>query len=145
MRFKLMMRAKKIIKVVAIYCITLVIFLPRPLIAAELAPEVAAKSLEVKVAKGYSNKFCNAIAMGVSKESAVKLSIEENTKPIFNTSLWFELVVKGDDEINQIDKDSLATTIAENIVRDCGQAISLNGQKGVEEERRAEEERGRRE
>ncbi len=131
--FESMIRVKKIRNMWAIFLIALIIFNPNPLLAKDSAQSNEAKSLEIKVAKGYSNKFCNAIAMGVSKESAIRLSIEENTKPIFNTSLWLDLVVKGDEEINQIEKESLASTIAENIVRDCGQALNLNGQKGVDE------------
>ena len=33
-----------------------------------------------KVAKGYTNIFCNALAMGVSPDGAARLTIEENIK-----------------------------------------------------------------
>ena len=35
-----------------------------------------------KVSKSYTNKFCNSIAFGLSKESAMNFSIEENQKDL---------------------------------------------------------------
>ena len=52
-----------------------------------LSPEKGIKNLEEKIAKGYTAKFCNAIGMGMSKESSLRLAINENSSPIFNSSL----------------------------------------------------------
>ena len=39
-----------------------------------------------KVSKSYTKKFCNAIGFGLSKESAMKFSLEEN-KQVFKKKL----------------------------------------------------------
>ena len=88
--------------------------------------------LQEKVAKGYTDKFCNSIGMGISQEGATKLSINENKQSRFNPSLWLELASSGKENIDKIDKDELARVISEGIVRSCGTAIGLSGKKGVE-------------
>ncbi len=50
-----------------------------------------------KVSKSYTRKFCNAIAFGLSKESAMNFSIEENKQ-----------VFKKRKDINNINKELLA-------------------------------------
>ena len=115
------------------FLIGIVFLVPNTLLAAELSQNTLTPEIQYKVAKGYSSKFCNAIGMGVSKESAIKLSIKENTKAVFNPSLWFDLALRGEDEINEINKESLAFTISENIINDCGSVIGLTGRKGIDE------------
>ena len=44
----------------------LLTFLPIHLIAAGTNEQPEYSKLEIKIAKGYSNKFCNAIGIGVS-------------------------------------------------------------------------------
>ena len=85
--------------------------------------------LEEKVAKSYSGKFCNAIGIGLSKESAIKLAIGENRSPKYNPSLWIELAFSGEKKLDQIDNKRLAGRVSENIVNSCGSAIGLSGQK----------------
>ncbi len=75
-----------------------------------------------KISKSYTKKFCNAIGFGLSKESAMKFSIEEN-KQSFKKK-------KG---INNIDKDLLAEEIANSVIEECGYPINLSGEKGVQE------------
>ncbi len=90
-------------------------------------------NLQEKVAKGYSSKFCNGIGMGISKEGATRLTINENSKSKFNPSLWFELASSGEKNLDQIDQDQLAEIISMQIIEDCGYALNLSGQKGVEQ------------
>ena len=80
-----------------------------------------AKLIE-KISKDYTKKFCNSIAFGLSKESAMNFSIAEN-KQVFKKK-------KGVDKIN---KEVLAEEIAISTVENCGYLINLKGQKGIEE------------
>ena len=73
-----------------------------------------------KVSKSYTKKFCNAIGFGLSKESAMKFSLEENKQ-----------VFKKKKEINKIDKELLAGEIALSVVEKCGYPINLSGEKGI--------------
>ena len=114
-------------------CLATILIFPKVGFTLESLQNQDIKKLEYKVAKGYSNKFCNAIAMGVSKDGALKLSIAENAKPEFNTSLWFDLAFSKKKDINKINNTDLATTIAEDIVDKCGRAINLTGEKNIEE------------
>tara|TARA_B100000614_G_scaffold237051_1_gene234993 strand:+ start:224 stop:613 length:390 start_codon:yes stop_codon:yes gene_type:complete len=80
-----------------------------------------AKLIE-KISKDYTKKFCNSIAFGLSKESAMNFSIAEN-KQVFKNK-------KG---VNEINKEILAEQIAISTVENCGYIINLKGQKGIEE------------
>ena len=75
-----------------------------------------------KISKDYTNKYCNSIAFGLSKESAMKFSMEENKK-VFEKR-------KG---INNIDKDYLTEEIATSVVEKCGYLINLYGEEGIKE------------
>tara|TARA_B100001250_G_C19802378_1_gene791689 strand:+ start:1068 stop:1496 length:429 start_codon:yes stop_codon:yes gene_type:complete len=78
--------------------------------------------LTKKVSKAYTKKFCNAIAFGLSKESAMKFSIEENKQ-----------VFKKRKDINNINKELLAEDIAISVIEECGYPINLSGEKGIKE------------
>ncbi len=86
------------------------------------ASEVESSSLIKKVSKSYTKKFCNAIAFGLSKESAMNFSIKEN-KQVFEKR-------KGMEKIN---RDLLAEEISTSVVEQCGYPINLSGEKGIKE------------
>jgi len=73
-----------------------------------------------KISKSYTNRFCNAIGFGLSKESAMKFSLEENKQ-----------VFKKRKEFNNIDKELLAEEIAISVIEKCGYPIYLTGEKGI--------------
>ena len=73
-----------------------------------------------KVSKGYTKKFCNAIGFGLSKESAMNFSFEENKQ-----------VFKKRKEINNVNKELLAEEIALSVVEKCGYPINLSGEEGI--------------
>ena len=75
-----------------------------------------------KVSKSYTKKFCNAIGFGLSKESAMNFSIEEN-KQVFQKRK----------DMKDINKELLAEKIAFYVVEKCGYPINLFGEKGVQE------------
>ena len=78
--------------------------------------------LITKISKDYTNKFCNSLAFGLSKESAMNFSNEENKK-IFEKK-------KG---INEINKEVLAKEIATSVVESCGYIINMSGISDIEE------------
>ncbi len=86
------------------------------------AAEIDSTDLINKVSKSYTKKFCNAIGFGLSKDSAMKFSKEENKQ-----------VFKKRKDIDNIDKNLLAEEIAISVVEKCGYPINLNGDKGVQE------------
>ena len=75
-----------------------------------------------KVSKGYTKKFCNAIAFGLSKESAMSFSLEENKKVFIKRK-----------EMKNINKELLAEEIAISVVEECGYPINLSGEKDIQE------------
>tara|TARA_Y100001968_G_C19201032_1_gene639977 strand:- start:174 stop:569 length:396 start_codon:yes stop_codon:yes gene_type:complete len=75
-----------------------------------------------KVSKAYTKKFCNSIGFGLSKDSALNFSIQENTK-----------VFKKKKEMANINRELLAEEIAISVVENCGYPINLKGEKGIEE------------
>ncbi len=75
-----------------------------------------------KVSKSYTKKFCNAVAFGLSKESAMNFSFEENKQ-----------VFKKKKEMSTINTELLAEEIALSVVEKCGYPINLSGEKGVQD------------
>ena len=73
-----------------------------------------------KISKDYTNKFCNSIAFGLSKKSAMEFSSKENN-----------LIYKNKKGINSLDKSLLANKIAISVVENCGYIISLKGEEGI--------------
>ena len=88
-------------------------------------------NLTNKIARSYSSKFCNAIGIGFSEASAMKLTISENKESKFNPSLWLELTFSGKKNINKISQEDLTNMIAEDVVIECGYALNLSGERGV--------------
>ncbi|WP_320667967.1 hypothetical protein [Prochlorococcus sp. MIT 1307] len=112
--------------------IILSIGLPEHVLASESIDIEKINSLQSKVAKGYSSKFCNGIGIGISQEGATRLTISENKESKFNPSLWFELAASGTSNLQKIDKNELAEKISINVIKDCGYAIGLSGQAGID-------------
>ena len=73
-----------------------------------------------KISKDYRKKFCNGIAFGLSKESAMNFANKENYL-IFHDK-------KGMDTLN---KTILANKIAIEVVENCGYPVNLRGQEGI--------------
>ena len=84
------------------------------------ASEIENSTFIQKVSKSYTKKFCNAIGFGLSKESAMNFSIEENKQ-----------VFKKRKEMNNINKELLAEEIAISVIDQCGYPINLSGEKGI--------------
>ena len=86
------------------------------------ALEIDSSGFIKKVSKSYTKKFCNSIAFGLSQESAMNFSIEENKQ-----------VFKKRKEMQIIDKELLAEEIATSVVVQCGYPINLSGEEGIKE------------
>ena len=99
-----------------ILCTTLLSYQTEALYALEKDNSILIK----KVSNSYTKKFCNAIGFGLSKESAMNFSFEEN-KQVFKKR-------KGMDNIN---KELLAEEIATSVIEECGYPINLTGEEGI--------------
>tara|TARA_Y100001968_G_scaffold331888_1_gene388113 strand:- start:664 stop:1083 length:420 start_codon:yes stop_codon:yes gene_type:complete len=78
--------------------------------------------LTLKLSKNYTNKFCNGIGFGLSKESALTFAIKENIQTFKNR--------KG---ISQINFNEVSDQVALGVIDKCGPAIGLSGKDGIEE------------
>tara|TARA_Y100001968_G_scaffold56047_1_gene47227 strand:- start:252 stop:644 length:393 start_codon:yes stop_codon:yes gene_type:complete len=94
----------------------LIFFQTESLFAAESSDD----KLINKVSQSYTKKFCNAIGFGLSKESAMEFSLEEN-KQVFKKKKGF----------HDINKELLAEEIALSVIEKCGYPINLSGEKGI--------------
>ena len=74
-----------------------------------------------RISNDYTNKFCNSIAFGLSKDSAMAFANKENNI-IFRKK-------KGMDNLN---RESTANKIAVSVVETCGYLINLKGEEGIE-------------
>ncbi len=90
-------------------------------------------SLERKIAKSYSGKFCNAIAMGVSEDGALAMAVAENLDPSFNPGLWLELILSGDKNVKEVEQNNVTNLASTYVIRDCGYPIGLSGEQGHDE------------
>ena len=95
---------------------TLIFFQTEVLYASENDTSVFIK----KVSNSYTKKFCNAIGFGLSKESAMNFSFEENKQAF-----------KKRKEINNLNQELLAEEIAISVIEKCGYPINLAGEKGI--------------
>ncbi len=84
------------------------------------ASESLESTLIQKVSKSYTKKFCNSIGFGLSQESAMNFSLQENNQ-VFNKRKDFK----------SLNKELLAEEIAIAVVEKCGYPINLSGEKGI--------------
>jgi len=109
----------------------LLMFSPLPLHAsAPSASQIEPNEFQIRIAKGYSSKFCNAIAMGMTKESSLMLAISENEQLYYNPSLWFDLFFSGDRDKEHIDDNVIKSRVASDVINTCGGSINYTGFKG---------------
>ena len=86
------------------------------------AKEIESPELIQRISKDFTKKYCNAIGFGLSKESAMNFSYEENKK-----------VFENKKDIDIINKEILAKEIADSVIDSCGYPIKLSGEKGSQE------------
>ena len=116
MKDKLKKSTYKLFSFIFIVCITLISLHAEILYASEIDDSM----FREKVSKSYTNKFCNAIGFGLSKESAMNFSIKENKQ-----------VFKKRKEMNNVNKELLAEEIAISVIDRCGYPIDLSGEQGI--------------
>ena len=75
-----------------------------------------------RISKDYTNKYCNSIAFGLSKDSAMAFASKENNM-IFKTK-------KG---IENLSLEKRANEIAVLVIDTCGYNINLKGQEGIDQ------------
>ena len=116
MRDKLKKINLRLFTIIFMMCSILIIFNAEEVYALESVNSVLIK----KVSKSYTQKFCNSIGFGLSKESAMNFSLKENNQ-----------VFKKRKEFNNLNKELLAEEIAIAVVEKCGYPINLSGEKGI--------------
>ena len=117
---KLIQKAKNIIFVFySFICLAsfIIVFLETPSV---VRGEIQNDKLIERISKDYTNKFCNSLAFGLSKESAMNFSYQENNMIFKKKKYW--------DDLNQ---DFIANSIAISVVEDCGYLIGLKGEEGI--------------
>ena len=75
-----------------------------------------------RISKDYTNKFCNSLAFGLARESAMNFSNQENN-----------LIFKKKKGFDSLNKYLIANKIAISVVGKCGYLINLSGEDGIEE------------
>tara|TARA_B100000579_G_scaffold347770_1_gene300948 strand:- start:307 stop:720 length:414 start_codon:yes stop_codon:yes gene_type:complete len=83
--------------------------------------EKQSEQLIEKISRDYTKKFCNGIAFGLSKDSAMSFANKEN-------NLIFQKK-KGVDSLN---KKIIANKISISVIESCGYPINLKGEEGIE-------------
>ena len=116
MRDKLKKINLRLLAIIFMMFSILIIFNAEEIYALESVNSVLIK----KVSKSYTQKFCNSIGFGLSKESAMNFSLKENNQ-----------VFKRRKEFNSLNKELLAEEIAIAVVEKCGYPINLSGEKGI--------------
>ena len=116
MRDKLKKINLRLFVIIFMICSILIISNAEEIYALESVNSVLIK----KVSKSYTQKFCNSIGFGLSKESAMNFSLKENNQ-----------VFKKRKEFNNLNKELLAEEIAIAVVEKCGYPINLSGEKGI--------------
>ena len=96
------------------------ITLNKPIIAS--ASSTDSTDFIKKVSNSYTKKFCNAIAFGLSKESAMNFSFDENNKAFEKKK-----------QMKNINKELLAEEIAISVIEKCGYPINLSGEEGIKD------------
>ena len=116
MRDKLKKINLRLLAIIFMMFSILIIFNAEEIYALESVNSVLIK----KVSKSYTQKFCNSIGFGLSKESAMNFSLSENNQ-----------VFKKRKDFNNLNKELLAEEIAIAVVEKCGYPINLSGEKGI--------------
>ena len=106
----------RLFTLIFIVCTTLISVQAEVLSAAEIDNHMFMK----KVSNSYTRKFCNSIGFGLSKESAMNFSLEENKQVFMKRK-----------EFNNINKELLAEEIAISVIEQCGYPINLSGEDGI--------------
>ena len=99
----------------------LFIFILNPTISFA-ASETPKTTLTDKISKDFTKKFCNSVGFGLSKESAMRFSYEENKQTFKNR--------KG---IENVNINLLAEKIATSVIDNCGYKINLYGDNAVKD------------
>ncbi len=121
---------KQAINIILVSCCVLILFSQSKAYGAE---STEFSKQEIKLSKSYTKKFCNAIAMGVSEDGALKMSIAENSDPSFSPSYWFDFSKDKDKKYKDIDNLRLASLVSEQVVDSCGYTLNYKGREGIEE------------
>jgi len=82
--------------------------------------EKQSEKLAERISNDFTKKFCNGIAFGLSKESAMNFANKENN-----------IIFEKKNGIEDLNKKNLANKIAVSVVETCGYPIKLMGEDGI--------------
>ena len=82
--------------------------------------EKQSQKLAERISNDFTKKFCNGIAFGLSKESAMNFANKENN-----------IIFEKKNGIEDLNKKNLANKIAVSVVETCGYRIKLIGEEGI--------------
>ena len=63
---------------------------------------------------------------------ALKMSVNENSNPSFNPSLWLDLLLSGKEKFEEVNETRIAEMASDQAIRLCGETMGLTGAKGSE-------------
>ena len=98
------------------------LFNPFPISALNKS-DTSVNLLQNRISNNFSQKFCNAIQNGLSKDEAMKSALIK-TENIISFSF--------NPQKKSIEKDDLANQISLQVVKDCGWSFGLVGKEGVD-------------
>ena len=75
-----------------------------------------------KISRDFTKKFCNAIAFGLSKDSAMDFANKENN-----------LIFKNKKYVDTLSQDLIANEIAISVIDGCGYVINMKGEKAIKD------------
>ena len=102
------MKTTKMIKFIAVFIISIFIFIPtKPIFSKDIPQEKIDKMVE-KVSSKFAKTFCNTSNFGISDEGAIEFAVGETTKQFSNNKL-----------IKSLDFQKLNKKIISNIESDC--------------------------
>ena len=98
----------------SIFLLTIILFLFNMQDVSAL--EGKESELIIKIAKDYSNKFCNSVSFGLSEKSAKEFALKESTL-IFEKRKGFQ----------SINKEEISNEINKYVLDKCGYSLDLQG------------------
>ena len=111
-------------KFISYFCLTVftlfLAFEPFNLDLNALAIEPNDKLIE-RIANDYSKKFCNGIAFGLSKESAMNFANKDNN-----------LIFQKKKDIAKLNNDLIANRISLSVIENCSFTINLKGEERID-------------
>ncbi len=87
--------------------------------------------VQYKTAKNFSRKFCDAILVGLTDETAANIASRELIKVLLEPSLWSSTILTNGGDIKALPEGQMVSLTASNIINECGKSLSNQAQEDV--------------